>query len=396
MKRYRFAILAGLGSAFASLAPAAQAQPAARLEVRFCPAAQVRTYPLESRRGVQSLLLQNVVVINRGDAAADLSAVEFDLMQGGEVADARRITGPALASVGASGPKLQASGMLRLVAFQFCGEALVPSGVTLTAGPTIKPSEGLLIAQQPFAFKGSRDQVRVRFEAHAPGHDIQATGALPIVTGVSKTVFRFPLGPGRWFAAVGPTMHTGHRWGLPEEFAFDIASLGDGNLSHRGSGERFTDYYVYGAPVLAAASGKVVAASGAAPEDPAELRRPGESEDDYGGRIAAAQQALLTQGDTAVAGNFVLIDHGAGEYSLYAHMQPGSITVRPGDAVTAGQPIGRVGSSGNSTEPHLHFQVCDAPRILSCAGIPINFSNITLPFADYPRAPQSGDVVEVR
>lgn len=389
-------------AAAALLPAAAQAQtapkppPAPRLEVRFCPAAQVRTYPLESRRGVQSLLLQNVVVINRGDAPADLTAAEFGLKQGGQAVDIRRITGPGLAALGASGPKLQGAGMLKMLAFQFCGQALVPAGVTLAAGPTLKPGEGLLVAQQPFAFKGVRDRLSVRFEARTAGQDVIASGDLPIEAGLSKTEFRFPLGAGRWFAAVGPTMHTGHRWGLPEEFAFDLASLGDGNLSHRGAGDRFADYFVYGAPVLAAAAGKVVAAGDGAVENPALLRRPGEGDEAYADRVGQAQGELMAKGDAAIAGNYVLIDHGNGEYSLYAHLQPGSLRVKAGDAVTSGQPIAKVGSSGNSTEPHLHFQVCDAPQLLACAGIPINFKDVGLPFADYPRAIQSGDVVEVR
>ena len=88
-----------------------------------------------------------------------------------------------------------------------------------------------------------------------------------------------------------------------------------------------------------------------------------------------------------------MIDHGNGEYSLYAHMQPGSVHVQVGDRIAAGAELGKLGSSGNSTEPHLHFQVCDAPTPMACAGIPLQFQNVTLPFADYPRPLQSGDVV---
>jgi murein DD-endopeptidase MepM/ murein hydrolase activator NlpD len=99
------------------------------------------------------------------------------------------------------------------------------------------------------------------------------------------------------------------------------------------------------------------------------------------------------QGGPGIAGDQIIIDHGNGEYSLYAHLKPGSLKVKPGDVVKAGQPIAQMGSSGNSTEPHLHFQVCDRPDPLNCAGIPINFQGYSLPYADYPRPIQSGDIV---
>lgn len=56
-------------------------------------------------------------------------------------------------------------------------------------------------------------------------------------------------------------------------------------------------------------------------------------------------------------GNFVIIDHGKGISSCYAHMQDGSMKVAVGDKVQQGQPIGKVGTTGYSTGPHLHFEI---------------------------------------
>jgi murein DD-endopeptidase MepM/ murein hydrolase activator NlpD len=363
----------------------------AEIELRFCPSAQVRTFPLESQRDVQSLLLQNVAIINAAQAAAEVTAVELELRREGTVIDTRRLSPADIARAAASGAALQKSGMLRALAFQFCGSDLIDAGTTL-GGATLAHGQALLISQQPFAYRGKRDELRVRAHVRVNGQDEETAATLPIVSGVAKSAFHFPL-EGVWFAAVGPTMHTGHRWALPEEFAYDIAKLGQGGLSHRASRTRFTDYFAYGATVLAAADGVVVTAMDDQQENSAMLRGPKESEAAYGERVQKMQADLLTRGARGIAGNYVVIDHGSGEYSVYAHLQPGSVRVKAGNRVTRGAPLGKLGSSGNSTEPHLHFQVCDSPDALSCAGIPVDFQNVTLPYADYPRPLQSGDIL---
>ena len=143
----------------------------------------------------------------------------------------------------------------------------------------------------------------------------------------------------------------------------------------------------------AAGDGVVVAAVNDQPENTALLRRPAESADAYGARMQELQGALLSKGTSAIAGNHVIIDHGGAEYSVYAHLVPGGVRVKVGERVAAGAPIGRLGSSGNSTEPHLHFQVCDAPDPLACAGISVEFQDISLPYSDYPCPLLSRDVV---
>ena len=62
-------------------------------------------------------------------------------------------------------------------------------------------------------------------------------------------------------------------------------------------------------------------------------------------------------------GNSIVEDIGGGRYVGYGHLKPGSIParVRAGALLRAGDLIGRVGNSGNSSSPHLHFQVMDAP-----------------------------------
>jgi len=361
------------------------------VEIRFCPASAVRTYPLESRRELQGLLLQNVALINRGDRPFKVDSVDIELLQSDRVVESRRLDREAVQRIADRGAKLQAAGVLEQVAFQFCGNDLIGSDIKL-AGPILDRDRALLILEQVFAFSGARDTLRVRVHGNVSGHAAEFPGSIPIKSEFAKNKYIFPL-RGIWFAGWGASFHTGHRWGAPEEFALDIAKLGGDGLTHRGDGTKFEDYYAYGAEVLTASDGRVIKAANDQPEDPSAMQRPGETQEAYFARLQKEQGERLAKGLTAITGNYVMIDHGKNEYSLYAHLQPGSVRVHVGDQVKAGEVIGKLGSSGNSTEPHLHFHVCDKPDPLMCAGIPMNFSNVTIQWADLPRPIQSGDIV---
>ena len=75
--------------------------------------------------------------------------------------------------------------------------------------------------------------------------------------------------------------------------------------------------------------------------------------------VLASQGGSVTQAGWTAGGygNLVVIDHGNGYSTLYAHMAHGSIVVKPGDKVAQGQRLGTMGSTGRSTGPHLHFEV---------------------------------------
>ncbi len=361
------------------------------VEIRFCPASAVRTYPLESRRDLQSLLLQNAAIINHGQTPFDVKEIGLELLQAGQVLDTKNLDAKAIRRLADRSAKLQSAGVLKEVAFQFCGDALIAPNIKL-AGPKLDRDQALLVPQQVFAFNGSRDTVRVRVHGNVDGHVTEFVGSIPIKSEFAKNKYIFPL-RGTWYVGYGASFHTGHRWAIPEEFALDIAKVGEGGLSHKGDGTRFDDYYAYGVDVLAAADGRVIRAANDQPEDPSAMQRPNETQEAYFARLQKEQGERLAKGLTSITGNFVMIDHGNNEYSLYAHLQPGSVRVHVGDQVKAGDMIGKLGSSGNSTEPHLHFHVCDKPDPLMCAGIPMNFINVTIQWADLPRPIQTGDVV---
>jgi murein DD-endopeptidase MepM/ murein hydrolase activator NlpD len=376
---------------FAVWSLSAAAAPPKSVEIRFCPASAVRTYPLESRRDLQSLLLQNVAVINHGSAPFKIDDIDIELLQANRVVESRKLDREAVQRIADRGAKLQAAGILEQVAFQFCGTDLIGSDIKL-AGPILDRNRGLLIVEQVFAFRGARDTLRARVHGNVDGHAAEFTGSIPIKSEFAQNNYIFPL-RGVWYVGYGASFHTGHRWAIPEEFALDIAKVGESGLSHKGDGTRFDDYYAYGADVLAAADGRVASVANDQQEDPSAMQRPDETQEAYFARLQKEQGERLAKGLTAITGNYVMIDHGKNEYSLYAHLQPGSVGIRVGDQVKTGDVIGKLGSSGNSTEPHLHFHVCDKPDPLMCAGIPVNFSNITIQWADLPRPIQSGDVV---
>lgn len=81
-------------------------------------------------------------------------------------------------------------------------------------------------------------------------------------------------------------------------------------------------------------------------------------------------------GPRAVVGNHVVIEHDPGVFSLHAHVRRGSAAVSVGDRVSEGTVIGQVGNSGNTSEPHLHFQLMDRPSPLKAAGLPFVFRDI--------------------
>jgi murein DD-endopeptidase MepM/ murein hydrolase activator NlpD len=387
----KFALVKNLllaGSMMALFVSPAVGAATSPIEVRFCPANEVRTYPLESQRGLQSLLLHNAAVINHGQPAISVTAIEVELLQAGQVLDMKKLDAKAIQFFVERGAKAQAAGIFKQVAFQFCGTDLIGPSIKL-AGPKLEKDQALLITSQIFAFRGARDTLRVRVHGDVGGKAIEITNTLPIKSEFAKNTYIFPL-RGVSYVGVAASFHTPHRWVIPEEFGLDIAKLGDSGLSHKGTGTRFEDYYGYGADILAAADGRVIEVATDQSEDPAAMQRPDETQEAYFARLQKEQAERLEK--DSIVGNFVLIDHGQSEFAFYAHLKPGSVRVKTGDQVKAGDVIGKLGSSGNSTEPHLHFQLCNKPG-LGGSGIPVNFSNVTILWADLPRPLQSGDIV---
>lgn len=140
-------------------------------------------------------------------------------------------------------------------------------------------------------------------------------------------------------------------WGLGQRYAFDAVIKIDGK-SHSANGSKNEDYYCFGKQLNAPAGGIILEMA-----NNIEDNKPGELNE-----------------NTAV-GNYVLIDHLNGEYSVLAHFKKGTIVVSVGDTIIQGQKLGKAGNSGNSTEAHLHYHLQNSPKLLNSLGLPASFKS---------------------
>ena len=183
----------------------------------------------------------------------------------------------------------------------------------------------------------------------------------------SPIVIGTPLRGSEWMAANGPSNTSGHRRSpipigggvhIAQRFAIDWLQLREDGQSFLGDRLDNKNYRCYSQDALAIADATVVAVKDGIPENV-----PG-----------ATSRAVPITLET-VGGNHVILDLGGGRYGFYAHLQPGKIRVKLDAQVKRGQVIGLVGNSGNSTEPHLHFHVCDANSPLASEGLPYAFTS---------------------
>jgi hypothetical protein len=191
-------------------------------------------------------------------------------------------------------------------------------------------------------------------------------------TKVSETeaiVLTPPLRGERWVDGSGCcTILSPHRSAIlpingtlrpPERFAIDFIQLDAKGRAVVGDVKNLHNWPFYGADVIAASAGKVV-----------------EVVNDLPDQVPGQLPENITAEDAA--GNHVIVDIGHGRFILYAHLIPGSAEIGEGEFIEQGQLLGRLGNSGNSDAPHLHFQVMDRPSALDSIGLPFVFRRMEL------------------
>lgn len=174
-----------------------------------------------------------------------------------------------------------------------------------------------------------------------------------------------PLRGERWLAANGPSNDTHHRRSwlsfggralVPERFAIDFVRLSEAGSLTNGDPADNRSYVGYGAEAIAVGAARVAAVK-----------------DGISDNVPANQFPSPALAMEDMGGNYVALDLGGSRYAFYAHLQPGSLRVKPGARVQRGQVLGLLGNSGTSNAPHLHFQVSDRPSLLLSDGLPYAF-----------------------
>jgi urea transporter/murein DD-endopeptidase MepM/ murein hydrolase activator NlpD len=136
---------------------------------------------------------------------------------------------------------------------------------------------------------------------------------------------------GAWTVTQGHDGEHTHRG--PWAHAWDLERLDERGFPFRGDGTAKEDYLSFGEPVLAPGAGEVAQVHDGLPDG-----APGELDTRH------------------PWGNAVVLRHGPELFSVVAHLKQGSVLVRPGQLVAAGQPVAACGSSGRSPRPHVHVQ----------------------------------------
>jgi len=158
----------------------------------------------------------------------------------------------------------------------------------------------------------------------------------------------------RRFDYVSPTaQHFGFRSNVLR-YAYDFFSIDEQGETHKGDPAKNESWYAFEKPIYAVADGEVVAAV----DTRADKRK--------------LDIQLLKTDRMAMFGNYVILKHEDGAYSLYGHIRQGSAKCKTGDHVTAGQQLASIGAAGGAAVPHLHFEMQTSPNA-DGEGLPSSF-----------------------
>jgi hypothetical protein len=263
---------------------------------------------------------------------------------------------------------------------------------------TIGPGDDRLL-YNPIVLASARPDSRIRYEMdYELGTARTATLEVRPKSCVSATALVSPIA-GRVLVYDGHDFLSHHRrssylgqeaFGITDNFqrfAIDLMTVDAHGNAYTGDGSSNEMWFVWDRPVRAAGDGMVVAAHNGQPDN------------DIVGEENLWTQRSLAENEMTTYGNYVLIDHENGEFSLAAHLRAGSVAVRPGQRVRAGQVVGRVGNSGSSLGPHLHYELRNGWGVRGIRSLPPYFRNLRIIGTGERAGPRglavnTGDIVE--
>jgi hypothetical protein len=211
------------------------------------------------------------------------------------------------------------------------------------------------------------DTAHVRVQvADAQGRRAEQMLRIPIQYYQQKTSLILPF-RGRGVVGQDWVTNGGHGGGIRTDFALDLRGLDQSYAEQIDSAYENASAAGWGREILAPAAGTVTYARNDVPDN----QRPGDFD--------IMSLAALRDPVMAFMGNAVIIDHGNSEYSVMAHMQRGSVAVEVGERVAAGRRVGKLGNSGSSFGPHLHYQLQSGPLLFQGQSLPFRFQNVDGP-----------------
>jgi len=197
----------------------------------------------------------------------------------------------------------------------------------------------------------------------------------PVIDGPEVTIDRRPAivikppvkGKG-WLATTAcctPNVHRdlrvvvdGRRIDTPETFAVDWALL-KGDRVYEGEGTSNEQFYDYGAEVFAVADGTVVSVQD-------------------GKQDTLPNKVMIPKTKADFGGNQILLEIASNVFAVYEHLQPGTLRVKAGDIVKVGAPLAKIGNTGPSLGPHLHFGLLNRADIFTGRSLPFVIDRYTL------------------
>jgi hypothetical protein len=213
--------------------------------------------------------------------------------------------------------------------------------------------------------------IRHLLTVHDESGEAHAIEPAPVPVSAASPIVVAPPLRGAWIAGDalnnGPDaahrrtiiVEDGHPW-LAQRYAIDwvqAQTVDEVLTTWTGAEDKNESYFCYDQPIYSVAAGRVVEVADGMPNNVP-----------HSGKYAVAIDL------NNAAGNHVVVAIAPRRYVLYAHMRPGSVRVKRGDKVAAGDILGNVGNTGSSTEPHLHMHIDDHPSFLAGNGVPYEFT----------------------